>query len=235
MINGRGAWDARVAMATRPGRAHDTESGRPARNSLVVSNKVSGLHRRRSRSRRSSGCPQALAPRPRALPTPSCRRVVAATRHTARSGRGGRGPRSLGDLAPFGDFAAEGPWRATRARSGDLARRRRRTRSFRPCCPLHDPAAGESVPVQNGRRKLIFSSSVVNVSPSSQRREERDAHRRVGEVADTPPWSVPIGFEWLLARHQLHRALAVAEGVALHTESARRPEEGFSQASPPNG
>src|SRR2546429_3446592 len=60
--------------------------------------------------------------------------------------------------------------------------------------PFTTRPVATSVPVQTGFRKLILSSRVVNVSPSSR----VEAHAMPIAASATsqrmPPWSVPIGF-----------------------------------------
>src|SRR6266571_1243972 len=64
----------------------------------------------------------------------------------------------------------------------------------RPSCTTRPVAV--SFPVQTGLRKLILSSSVVNVSPSSSVDAQAIPIAASAMSQRTPPWSVPIGFAW---------------------------------------
>src|SRR5436190_90029 len=64
----------------------------------------------------------------------------------------------------------------------------------RPPCTTRPVAV--SFPVQTGLRKLILSSSVVNVSPSSSVDAQAIPIAASAMSQRTPPWSVPIGFAW---------------------------------------
>src|SRR2546427_687063 len=65
---------------------------------------------------------------------------------------------------------------------------------IRPPCTTRPVAV--SFPVQTGLRKLILSSSVVNVSPSSSVDAQAIPIAASAMSQRTPPWSVPIGFAW---------------------------------------
>src|SRR3990172_3237489 len=95
--------------------------------------------------------------------------------------------------------------------------------------PLITLATATSLPSHTGRRKLIFSSRVVKLSPSATVAAYAQPIARSARSQSTPPWSVPNGLAW---RSAASKATTARPGSIAISVMPSRVAMGGGGASP---